>query len=199
MEAQMGKNCRVALAAALLLSCLVAVSAEQLKPADVIIGLGFGPARDKDGKPNAELRRRTEKVVELYKQGLAPNIIFTGSDTGAGCEAEVMKEVAVKLGVPPEKIFTETKAVDTITNSRYSVAIMKQHGWKSAILVSNKYHVKRGEWLFKSNPGIEIQTAAAETPADAAYQSTVLIHEGAAWLGYLAPDTREKATAKPGD
>jgi uncharacterized SAM-binding protein YcdF (DUF218 family) len=183
----------------LALACFSALPAESLKPADVIIGLGFGPARDKNGQPNAELRRRAEKVVELYKQGLAPNIIFTGSDTGAGCEAEVMKEVAAKMGVPAEKIFTETRATDTITNSRYSVAIMKKHGWIKAILVSNKYHVHRGQWLFASNPGIEIQIAAAETPSDAAYQSAVLIHEGAAWIGYLAPNTREKARAKPGD
>jgi len=195
----MKKCCRSAFALMLMLVCFSAMPAENLKPADVIIGLGFGPARDKNGEPNAELRRRVEKVVELYKKGLAPNVIFTGSDTGAGCEAEVMKEVAVKMGVPAEKIFTETRATDTITNSRYSVAIMKHHGWTKAILVSNKYHVHRGQWLFESNPGIEIQTAAAETPSDPAYEFAVLVHEGTAWIGYVNPETREKARAKPGD
>jgi len=195
----MKKCCRAALALVLMLACFSALADENLKPADVIIGLGFGPARDKNGQPNAELRRRAEKAVELYKQGLAPNIIFTGSNTGSGCEAEVMKEVAVKMGVPSDKIFTETRATDTITNSRYSVAIMKKHGWSRAILVSNPYHVNRGKWLFESNPGIEIQAAAAATPSDLLYHMATLTHEGTAWIGYMNPETREKARAKPGD
>ena len=128
---------------------------EKLKPADVLVGLGFGPATDKQGKPNPELERRVVKTVELYKQGLAPYIIFTGTNTGAGVEAEVMKAEAVKMGVPADKIFAETRAIDTITNAKYSVEIMKQHGWKSAILVSNAYHIHRGKWLFEANPGIE--------------------------------------------
>lgn len=198
----MKKSCLSAIAALLMLSLLVPAgtqAAENIKPADVIIGLGFGPARDKDGNPNPELRRRVEKTVALYKQGLAPNIIFTGAETGAGCEAEVMKEIAVKMGVPADKIFTETRATDTITNARYSVAIMKKQGWKSAILVSNPYHIKRGKWLFESNPGIEIQTAGAETPKNPFYHIAIVTHEGIAWVGYANPSTREKARAKPAD
>jgi len=166
-----------------------------LKPADVIVGLGFGPARDKQGNPSAELARRVDKAVELYKAGLAPNMIFTGANTGAGCEAEVMKERAVKLGVPADKIFTETRATDTITNSRYSVEIMKQHGWKSVILVSNPYHVHRGKWLFESNPGIEVQTADAKTPSSPLYHLATMTHEGIAWAGYSFGHVREKAKA----
>jgi len=168
---------------------------QKLRDADVIIGLGFGPARDKNGRPNPELLRRVEKAVEVYKQGFAPNIIFTGSDTGAGCEAEVMKESAIALGVPAENIFTETRAVDTITNAKYSVEIMSRHGWKSAILVSNPYHVHRGEWLFEVNPGIEIQTAAAKTPKNPFYHLATLTHEYIAWTGYFLQNSRKKAKA----
>jgi len=187
-------------AVALLLLALVprdAFSAKQLKRADVLIGLGAGPARDKKGRPNSELERRVVKVVELYRQGLAPEIIFTGSDTGGGCEAEVMKEEAVRMGVPAERIFVETRAVDTITNARYSVEIMKEHGWKSAILVSNPYHLHRGQWLFEANPGIEIQTAACATPENPLYHLVVMTHEVIAWMGYLLENPRQKALAAP--
>ena len=174
-----------------------AFSAEKLKPAEVIIGLGAGPARDKKGRPNSELERRVVKAVELYQEGLAPELLFTGSDTGGGCEAEVMKEEAVKMGVPAEKIFVETRAVDTITNARYSVQLMKEHGWKSAILVSNPYHLQRGKWLFEANPGIEIQTAACATPEDPLYHLVVITHEAFAWTGYLFEDPRKNALAAP--
>ncbi len=141
----------------------------ELEPAEVIVGLGYGPARNKKGEPRDELKRRVDKAVEVYKQGLAPYIIFTGADTGAGCEAEVMKELAVKQGVLPDRIITETRATDTITNAKYSVEIMRSKGWSSAILVSNPYHLKRARSLFEASPGIKVQTAPCATPANPFY------------------------------
>jgi len=171
------------------------VSADQskLEPAEVIIGLGYGPAKSKKGEPKAELKRRVDKAVELYQAGLAPYIIFTGADTGAGCESEVMKELAVKQGVPEEKIITETKATDTITNARYSVEIMKSRGWNSALLVSNPYHLKRARSLFEASPGIQVQLAPCATPANPFYHIVSFSYEFLARTHYLFINAREKA------
>lgn len=172
-----------------------AVSGKQaeLKPAEVIIGLGYGPAKNKKGEPRAELKRRADKTVELYLAGLAPFIIFTGADTGAGCEAEVMKELAMKQGVPGEKIITETKATDTITNAKYSVEIMRAKGWESAILVSNPYHLKRAKSLFESSPGISVQLAPAETPDNPFYHLFVFSYEVATRTHHFLTNAKEKA------
>lgn len=171
--------------------------AGELEPADVIIGLGYGPALNKKGEPKKELVRRVKKVVELYKDGLAPYIIFTGGNTGAGCESEVMAELAEKMGVPREKIILETKATDTITNARYSVEIMKKYGWKKAILVSNPYHLRRAKWLFEANPGIKVELAPARTPKNPFYHIIAITYEGFAWASYLFQSPRKKARYQP--
>jgi len=168
-------------------------SREELKPADVIIGLGYGPAKNKKGEPKKELVRRVEKAVELYHQGYAPYLLFTGGETGRGCEAEVMAELAEKMGVPRERIFLETKATDTITNARYSVEIMKEQGWRKAILVSNPYHLRRAKWLFTANPEIEVQIAPSETPSNPFYHILAITYEGFAWTSYLFQSPRKKA------
>lgn len=166
---------------------------EELKPAEVIIGLGYGPAKNKKGEPRAELKRRVDKAVELYLAGLAPYIIFTGGDTGAGCEAEVMKELAVKQGVPEGKIITETKATDTITNAKYSVEIMQNYNWHRAILVSNPYHLKRAKLLFEATPGISVQLAPAQTPDNPFYHLYTLTYEALARTHYFLINAKQKA------
>jgi len=165
----------------------------ELKPAQVIIALGYGPAKNKKGQPKAELKRRVDKAVELYNKGLAPYIIFTGADTGAGCEAEVMRELAIREGVPAEKIILETKATDTITNAKYSVEIMRERGWTSAILVSNPYHLKRARDLFEASPGISVQLASAETPDNPFYHIFVFSYELTARAHNKLTHAKEKA------
>ncbi len=165
----------------------------ELKPADVIIGLGFGPAKNKKGEPRDELKRRVDKAVEVYKQGLAPYIIFTGTDTGAGVEAEVMKELAVMQGVPPDKIITETKATDTITNAKYSVTIMRSRNWTKCILVSNPYHLRRAKMLFEASPGISVQLAPTDSPPNPFYHLALILYEANVRFQYLFSDVRAKA------
>ena len=171
----------------------IAMAETEIKPADCIIGLGFGPAKNRKGVPSNELKRRVDKAVALYQAGLAPYIIFTGADTGGGCEALVMKELAVKAGVPVERIITEEKATDTITNTKYSVEIMRQRGFKKAILVSNPYHLMRARYLFEANPGIEVQLASCDTPANPFYHIVAFSYEVLAWARYLFIDARDKA------
>lgn len=183
------------IAGMMLMGSDTAMAEIELKPADCIIGLGFGPAKNRKGVPSGELKRRVDKAVELYQAGLASYIIFTGADTGRGCEALVMKELAVKAGVPAEKIITEEKATDTITNTKFSVKIMRQRGFKKAILVSNPYHLKRARYLFEANPGIEVQLAPCDTPENPFYHIVAFSYEVLAWTEYLFINAKDRARA----
>ena len=185
----------IVIIAVIIIGAYTALAGSEIKSADCIIGLGFGPAKNKKGEPSNELKRRVDKAVELYQKGLAPYIIFTGADTGGGCEAVVMKELAIKAGVPAEKIITEEKATDTITNTKYSVEIMRQKGFKKAILVSNPYHLKRAKYLFEANPGIEIQLAPCDTPKNPFYHIIAFSYEALVWLDYFFMDAKDKARA----
>ena len=160
---------RLALSAGALVLALLAWGciARQLAPAsntsltrfDAIIVLGT-PVDD-DGNPTpAQLARVTEAVHE-YQRGVAPRLILSGAAThGQFVEARVMARTAHAQGIPESAIFEEPEAMDTIQNACYSMRILKDHGWRSAEVVSEGFHLPRAGLIFSRLP-LEWRTHAA--------------------------------------
>jgi uncharacterized SAM-binding protein YcdF (DUF218 family) len=152
---------------------------------DAIIVLGT-PADD-DGNPTpAELSRVTEAVHE-YERGLAPRLILSGGAAyNKFVEARVMARAAHAQGIPESAIFVEPQAMDTIQNACYSVRIMKDHGWRSAEVVSAAYHLPRAGLIFSRLP-LEWRTHAAPSlsPKSAIDESTAMIVETLKTARYL--------------
>lgn len=122
---------------------------------DVIIVLG-APATN-ECQPSLMMQQRVSKGIELYKNGLASKIIFTGSSVANNCvEANVMYEYAVSNGVIDSTIFVEPKARNTYQNAFFSVEIMRKQKFKSAAIVTSEFHRKRASAIF-SNYNIEYQ------------------------------------------
>ncbi len=123
----------------------------QLVKSDVIIVLGTPATRD--GKPSPIMRERVLKGVQLFKNGFAPNLIFTGAAAhNPHIEAEIMSRLAQSEGVSAERIVTENFAQNTYQNAFNSVKIMRQHNWNSAIIVSSPAHVRRANFIFSQYP-----------------------------------------------
>ncbi len=103
----------------------------------IILGCGVKP----DGTPSAMLNDRLETGIELYKKGVAPVIIMSG-DHGRENYDEVtaMKQYAADNGVPTEKIFLDHAGFSTYESM---VRAEKIFGVKSAVLVTQKYHLYR--------------------------------------------------------
>lgn len=123
----------------------------QAKPdkADCIIVLG---CRLYGKEPSPFLKRRLDEGIRLYNEGYGKYIIVSGGK-GNGetvSEAEAMKNYLIANGVDSERIITEDKSVSTFTNLKYSKVKMDEHGFKFAIVVSNKYHLKRTSLMAKS-------------------------------------------------
>jgi uncharacterized SAM-binding protein YcdF (DUF218 family) len=106
------------------------------EPADVIIGFGtyhLGAAW---------------RAAELWHEGYAPYIIFSGykNDRHPKAEAEMLRDEAIKRGVPSEVIFTENKASNSGLNITLSYELAKQHGFlvkNRVILVQKPYMTRR--------------------------------------------------------
>lgn len=144
---------------------------------DAIIVLGC-PARD-DGQPSSTMKARVKKAVELFYEGYAPTIIFSGAAvSNEFVEAEVMASYAKTLGVPESVLIRETEARDTIQNVRNSVKIMREYHWHSALVVTSPYHTRRTRELF-SQLDVEIDVVAAEHPYDLKWydRSRAILHE----------------------
>ncbi|MCD8508854.1 MAG: YdcF family protein [Bacillus sp. (in: Bacteria)] len=108
---------------------------------DVIIVLGAGVW---EHGPSPALKARLDRAIEVYENGYGEVFIVTG---GLGdfppTEAEAMRDYLVGEGVPPEQIFLEPLATNTLENLQNSKVIMEEYGWRSAVIVTDVFHMKR--------------------------------------------------------
>ena len=90
--------------------------------ADVIVGFG---------NFNTNIARR---AAELYRQGLAPKVLFTGglgrNTEGLLPEPEAVRfaKVAVDCGVPAEDILIEDKSTNTKENIEFTRQLLEEKG-----------------------------------------------------------------------
>jgi uncharacterized SAM-binding protein YcdF (DUF218 family) len=120
---------------------------------DTLIVLGV-PA-DADGNPTPVMLSRVSEAVREYDRGIAPRMIFSGGTDGRLYpEAVVMARAAAAQGVPASALFIEANSNDTIHNACYSTRIMKDHGWRSAEVITSPTHTRRAGIIF-SHSAIE--------------------------------------------
>lgn len=115
---------------------------DEAQPADVILVLGAAEYR---GRPSPVLRARLDHALELYDQKLSSRIMTTG---GAGgdpvfTEGGVGRAYLISHGVPSEAIIAETEGESTIESLTMANEIMRRMGLRSAIVVSDGYHIYR--------------------------------------------------------
>ena len=117
----------------------------QLEKADCIFVLG------------SHDMRVAEYAADLFLQGYAPYIIFSGGlgsltkDTFSKPEADIFADIAKKRGVPPEKILIENKSTNTGENVGFTKKLLDEKGLKfnSFILVQKPYMERRTFATFK--------------------------------------------------
>src|SRR6476659_3395300 len=85
----------------------IAVASGHLQPADAIVVLGAGVMGN--GTMDPESLRRVIAGIQLYKKGLAPIVVLSGS----GPEPQMRTGLAESLGVPPSAIIKEETANTT--------------------------------------------------------------------------------------
>jgi len=137
---------------------------DHARPSDVIIFLGGGMERN--NQPGPSMIRRADHAAELWHQGIAPFVICTGGTPGFATrsEADGCSQLLQERGVPAEAIVLEDQARSTEENASYSKIIMAAHGWQTAVLVSDGYHMLRAHWIFAA-AGIDAVTSPApESP-----------------------------------
>ena len=134
---------------------------------DVIIMLGGGaysdtPDVDGTGTLCASPASRLLTAVRLQRQLDVPILLSGGQvyeDTGA--EAKIAKRVLMSLGVPEDKILTETRSINTSQNARFSAEILRENGLSHPILVTSAFHMKRSVLNF-AKQGVEVEPFPAD-------------------------------------
>ena len=169
-----------------------------LRQADAIVVLGNRPPTDAAGHVMPETRRRVERGVALFHAGLADTLVMTGGPAPHGrVEAEVMRDLALSLGVPAEAVRVEPRSTDTIENARYTVALLCEGEalcFPSVIVVSTPYHLERAGHLFAC-AGARVQLAGTEIPLEPGYARRLAFTERVVRVYYALFD--ECAAASP--
>ena len=89
---------------------------------------------------------RTEKGVELLKEGYADYLILSGGKVYDDVTmAELMKNHAIKLGVDESKILIDDEAATTNENADFTADIIEENNFKSVIVVTSDYHTRRSK------------------------------------------------------
>jgi uncharacterized SAM-binding protein YcdF (DUF218 family) len=122
---------------------------DEARPADVILVLGAAEYR---GKPSPVLKARLDHALELYQRKLAPRIMTMG---GAGgeivfTEGTVGRSYLTSQGVPPEAVIVENEGESTVQSTNTALEIMQRMGLRSAIVVSDGYHIYRVKQILES-------------------------------------------------
>jgi len=103
---------------------------------------------------------RLEKGVKLYKEGYAPYLLLSNGSV------EQLYERAQTLGVPTDNILMEVKSDSTLDNAVLSKEIMLNQHFKSAIVVSSNFHMRRVKVLYDQtfrNSDIKLTYVAGES------------------------------------
>ena len=123
---------------------LKASAPPQRVDAIVVFAGGVGES----GKAGGGAQERLKKAVELYREGWAPYLVLSSGYVYSFREAETMRALAIDQGVPAANIALEQRAANTYENVKFVDDILRDHKWKSILLVSSPYHMRRalGVW-----------------------------------------------------
>ncbi len=122
-----------------------------LQNVDVLVVLGGG-VQDINSLnktfPNEVTMARLLSAIEVYNKKGAKYFVCMGKGSGKITEAEVMAQLAQKLGVPKEKIIAEAKSINT-WDSAVELNHMFANKNISIGLVTSASHLNRAQKEFK--------------------------------------------------
>ena len=147
---------------------------DRARASDAIVVLG---AAQYVGRPSPVLRARLDHALELWQRGLAPRLIFTGG-TGAGdttSEAAVSRNYALRHGVPDTAILLEDEGRTTRESLAAVSAIMHARQMRTAILVSDPFHMLRLR-ILSTQYGVDAYTSPTKTSPISANKAQALAY-----------------------
>jgi len=147
---------------------------DRARRSDAIVVLG---AAQYVGRPSPVLRARLDHALDLWQRGLAPRLIFTGG-TGVGdttSEAAVSRIYALKHGVPDTAILMENEGRTTRESLAAVSAIMHARQMRTAILVSDPFHMLRLR-ILSTQYGVDAYTSPTKTSPISANKAQALAY-----------------------
>ena len=132
---------------------------DDARKADAIIVMG---AAQYQGRPSPVLRARLDHALSLWQRGLAPRLLLTGgtAEGDTASEAAVSRAYVMNHGVPDSAILLENEGRTSAQSLRTAVDLLHARELRTAIVVSDPFHMLRLELLGRRY-GIDPYTSPA--------------------------------------
>ena len=153
--------------------------------ADIVVVLG---AAQYDGRPSSILQARLDHASRLFQQSVAPVVVTVGGRrTGdAFTEAEAGRRYLVAAGLPESAVYAVETGGDTLTSLQAVAAVAREHGWRSAVIVSDPWHSLRARTMAR-DAGLTARTSPTRSGPVVQTRQTqarYIVRETAAMLYY---------------
>ncbi|ARJ65716.1 hypothetical protein WV31_08635 [Magnetospirillum sp. ME-1] len=114
--------------------------------AAIVLGAMVRP----DGSPSPAMARRVARGVRLIKEGRAAHLLMSGGAVRHPVpEAHVMRDLALRAGIPAGRLHVEDASVNTIGNALLSRPIVEERGWARLAVVTDACHMARSLYIFR--------------------------------------------------
>ena len=138
--------------------------ADPPQPADAIVVLAGGIGES--GEPGEEYQEKVEHGVKLYRQGYAQHIVFSSGVGYVFKEAQVMKALAVSLGVPAGVILLDERGGGNYASLLNVKRILESRGWTRILLVTSRYNTARSRLVIEKHlPAFQVRFTPASRSA----------------------------------
>ncbi|SEV92386.1 DUF218 domain-containing protein [Cognatiyoonia koreensis] len=122
----------------------------------------LGAAVWQDG-PSPTMRRRCAHALSLWQMDRAQVLVPCGGlGIHAPAEAEIMRDIFIKAGVPAAQIIPEAKSRTTYENLRNARALLSRFDVTRVIIVSDRYHLPRARMVAR-HLGWQAETSGPST------------------------------------
>jgi len=163
------------------------INKRSLPTAQADVALVFGTGLD------WKAQTRWMTAAHLFRLGLVRYIITSGGvkATAAGItEAEWFRANLLEQGVPCERILIENRATNTAENVEFALPIIKQHNFKSVVLVMSDFEGIRAHLTAKrawQGQGLKIYDCHASSAGHWSPSVWWLTREGRSLTWYTLP------------
>jgi uncharacterized SAM-binding protein YcdF (DUF218 family) len=159
---------------------------DESRRADAIVVLG---AAQFNGTPSDVFAARLQHAVDLWKRGIAPILIVTGGKLPGDrtTEAATARTWAMSHGVPAGAILGEYQGRNTLESLEAVAAILRSHGLRTAVFVSDETHMLRVLRMASDLKIVAFGSPTRTSPSDLdpARRQRAVVHELAGLVAYF--------------
>jgi uncharacterized SAM-binding protein YcdF (DUF218 family) len=160
---------------------------------DAVVVLGAKVAAS--GLAGAAIHRRVAHALRVLERHRIDVLLLSGGNAGPGpSEAEVMRRLVLDHSASVKTIITEDRSRNTFENAVYTGRVMRDHGWRRIVIVTDAWHMRRALYVFR-RLGMDASGDPVPRPPGVSRLAWVRAHAGdraalvrSAWLFWIGKD-----------